>query len=194
MHWVPEWHNDPMNLSQVSVFILFFIAGLLVSRYKQLADLVVSQWGFTISLILFWVIFLASEARIPFVCSTICSYVKSLTAIIWVTYYFKKLEDNKDSIAGRNIGTLLASIGRKTLDIYVLHYFILSWLPLQKYTDVILGNGFMFELLVCIVLALLMAMCSLIISAILRTSNFLSFFFLGDWSKRLVIFHNNHEE
>jgi hypothetical protein len=150
-----------------------------------------SQFGFTVSFIVFWIIYFTSGTGISLFDTSIIS---GLTGTIWILYFLKRWESeapmtesdvtaSKPDFAKR-LGGLLARVGRRSLDVYVLHYFFLSWLPLQEYSSVILGNGFMFELVVSIVLATLVATCALTLSAILRSSDLLAFLLLGDWSKR----------
>jgi hypothetical protein len=190
----PQWANDYLFLSNVIVYFPCFVFGALVERYEEIRRIVMSQFGFVTSFILFWIVFFGAQAGYSVFSSVPAFYLYGLTGTIWILYLLKRWEveapvNESDATASKpgfakRLGGLLARVGRRSLDVYVLHYFFLLWLPLQDYASVILGNGFMFELVVSIVLASLVATCAMTLSAILRSSDFLAFVLLGDWSKR----------
>jgi fucose 4-O-acetylase-like acetyltransferase len=191
-HLIPVWLDELINLTQVISYLPYFIIGALVFQYKELEHIVMSQFGFIVSFIVYWIIYFASGVGISPLFGT--HFLSGLTGTIWILYFLKRLDGEasmteseatalKPDLA-KWLGVLLARIGRRSLDVYVLHYYFLFWLPMRKYAHVILGNGFMFELVVSIVLALLVATCAMTLSAILRSSDLFAFIFLGDWSKR----------
>lgn len=69
-------------------------------------------------------------------------------------------------------------VGRRTLDIYLIHYFMIPNLSaLNVYFS---GNVNMFiQMLMCISLALLVVMFCIIVSNSLRSSNFISHWLFG---------------
>lgn len=72
-------------------------------------------------------------------------------------------------------------IGRRTLDIYLIHYFLLP--DLLSYKDVLLGGvapkNSVIELLVVLLISLLIISMCLLISAIIRSSSILGHYLLG---------------
>lgn len=76
------------------------------------------------------------------------------------------------------IGRGLQFIGRRTLDIYLLHYFFLPKLPqvgefLQQHPNIVL------ELVIGLFMSLLIIGCCLLVSGVLRVSDELAYWLLG---------------
>lgn len=80
-------------------------------------------------------------------------------------------------------------IGRRTLDLYMIHYFFLPSLPIigEYFSD---GRNYTLEFLVVATLTLVITGCSLAISAFLRTSPILAKYLFGMSPKRNPIQSN----
>ena len=77
-----------------------------------------------------------------------------------------------------NIYILLQTVGRKTLDIYMIHYFLLSYIPLIG-NFITNSNNVVLELSIVTFLSIIVIICSLLISDILRMSKNLSALLFG---------------
>lgn len=171
---IPESITVFFSIGQLASCLQYFIGGVLITKYTHLRELIFSTYGFSIAFISYWILFFFIEYSLF---SNFVGYlILGICGIIIMVYYFEKHEQ---SLLG---GNLLIKLGRRSLDIYVLHYFLLGQLPLKQYSSIVLGNGLLFELLISIILALIIAFCSLIMSSMIRTSPFLGCLFLGDWS------------
>ncbi|MEE1272102.1 MAG: hypothetical protein UHM19_04845 [Bacteroidales bacterium] len=90
----------------------------------------------------------------------------------------------KDSFSSdKKIGRMLQYIGKRTLEIYLLHYFFLPTLPalgnmLSK------SNNFVLELVVGLFISLLVIAVCLVVSNILRTNPILAKYLFGVKNKR----------
>lgn len=110
-------------------------------------------------------------ARVLFILTTAC------TGILLVFGFFRKYQQHFN--AGQPVGSLLQAIGRRTLDIYLLHYF---FIPEQ------LGEAFpifseynlpIIEFICSLIIAFLVIVVCLGISAVLRISPTLGHFLFG---------------
>ena len=91
---------------------------------------------------------------------------------------------NKEKYFANSGGRYLCFIGRRTLDVYLIHYFLLPHLP-------ILGDFAQQNAIVEIVMTLLITLCvvalSLLISEFIRTSEFLAHYLFGVRSNKYKI-------
>lgn len=107
---------------------------------------------------------------------TICAY----TGIIVLYNFFRKEQDTFNN--GTKLGRGLSFIGRRTLDIYLLHYFILPSLPMIGAFLIDYPNAVL-ELCIGFSLSLLIVGICLFVSNIIRMSDFLSYWLFGTKKK-----------
>lgn len=82
----------------------------------------------------------------------------------------------------KKIGRALQFIGKRTLDIYLLHYFFLPYIP-QVGSILLKGHNATLELAIGVLLSLIVIGICLIVSSILRTSPVLRKYLFGAKSK-----------
>ena len=76
------------------------------------------------------------------------------------------------------MGSALQFIGKRTLDVYMLHYFLLPHLPqIGKYIQE--GHNATLEITLGVLISLIIIGLCLVISAILRTSPLLAKYLFG---------------
>lgn len=80
--------------------------------------------------------------------------------------------------------TCILFVGRRTLDIYLIHYFFLPFYPLLTS---FLQQNVVFEILIPSVLSVLIIVISLLISEVIRNSELLAHYLLGVKSKKYKI-------
>lgn len=163
-------------------YFQFFVFGILASKYiERFHELLDTKWVMACSIPLF-VIFYCVKNNIPHtgvcfvVLEKILGFVLAYLGIIVVYALFRK---NQDSfMSSSKIGTSLKYIGRRTLDIYMLHYFFLPQLPalgewLKSCPNVAV------ELAVVILLSLLVVGICIVVSNIIRVSDVLAYYLFG---------------
>ena len=99
----------------------------------------------------------------------------SFTGIIIVFNFFRKYQDSFSQTT--QIGKTLQYIGKRTLDIYLLHYFFLPYIPKIHHLFGTYPNLVME--LIGFLLAFLVIGCCLLLSNIIRLSDFLGYWLFG---------------
>ena len=177
--WAFGWRghpNDFMNdtsLIQVFQYFPFFIYGNIVHRYWEQAQKVMdSRWFYPIIVVV--VIFAAMDTlkwhTLRMAWAIIPLTLARFILLTMVVMYFRNYQQyfTKFSV----IGASLQYIGRRTLDIYLIHYLFLPDLPtigafFDKYR-----HNFVLDTLSTVVIALLVIGFCIITSNILRVSPF----------------------
>ena len=177
--WAFGWRghpNDFMNdtsLIQVFQYFPFFIYGNIVHRYWGQAQKVMdSNWFYPIIVVV--VIFAAMDTlkwhTLRMAWAIIPLTLARFILLTMVVMYFRNYQQyfTKFSV----IGASLQYIGRRTLDIYLIHYLFLPDLPtigafFDKYR-----HNFVLDTLSTVVIALLVIGFCIITSNILRVSPF----------------------
>ncbi len=100
-----------------------------------------------------------------------------LSGIMLVMFIFKK--DEHYISKSTKLGTCLQYIGKRTLDIYFLHYFFLPYNLsfIGKWLDE--SPNFLLEFCLSIALALIVIACCLLVSKIIRLSPTLAYYLFG---------------
>ena len=177
--------SDVFCLEQTSHYFQYFIFGLLMAKHKRLFTAVLEN-KYTMAVIIAALIFL------PFVISVyIAPYSETgmwkmvrfalilLGGYLGITVVFNYFRKYQTSFTAESkIGSSLQYIGRRTLDIYMLHYFFLPALP-QVGTYFTQNPNMVIELTFSVVLALIIIGFCLILSNVLRTSDLLAHWLFG---------------
>lgn len=157
----------------------FFVLGVIVSMYRDEYERVVSSNGMinTILLATFIMAFLVGEqlaalnVRLPIggVLRLTIGFCGSLIALNFSSFYKTTLDNH--------VGRLLQFVGKRSLDIYLLHYFLLPDLTYAaKYVDT---SSTVVGLAISGVISILIVIFSLCIGNIIRLSPVLASFLLG---------------
>lgn len=156
-------------------YAFFFWLGTFVKKnFNTFTDLTDNQY--VIAAII--VAFVALSIFTPHVKVTVIEFlIEGTTGIVILFTFFRKHADIFSS--NKLVGKWLQFIGRRTLDIYLLHYFFLpygmkhTWLSLPE------GCGKTLELLVALVPTLWVVIISLLVSSFIRLSPFLGHYLFG---------------
>ncbi len=163
-------------------YLQFYTLGILCRKYMGVFASVCSKDWFRTGSILGFIVLLLLYFHDDFKASGGVLYqavhdifVRYAGVFVVVAYFYAK----KDFFDQKNrFNSLLGLIGRRTLDIYMIHYFFLPDLSFMgdflKCDSMILGQIFVGLLLS----AMVIAVC-LLLSSILRTSRFLSEWLFG---------------
>lgn len=123
--------SSAFSLEQLSSYYPYFMCGLLLNRYHLRESIFSNHWTLLITLPLVPVLYWLASAGVP-VCGKlwlICLCFTILSAIYLI-------------VDGRNSGLIdsISGIGKNTLMIYVVHYFVLQLFDLSFVGDFIMSN------------------------------------------------------
>lgn len=167
-------------------YFIFFVFGVLVRKYAAWFENILNNRFFSA----FAVIMFASVFYIGFqvgnavnqtdvfwkVTMTLIETIAAFFGIFVVYSYFKKYSSAFDYSS--RLGKALQFIGRRTLDIYLLHYFFLPKLP-EVGSFLISSSNLIIELFVGFGLSLMIIAVCLCISNVIRISPFLGKYLFG---------------
>ena len=180
-----------LSLHHTFNYFQYFAFGYICSMYKEIFNKMLENKLFSaIIIILFASLFYVKASYI----SAIAGGGMSIWAMIDITlemligYFglllvFNTVKTYQSSFtADKRIGRALQFIGKRTLDIYLLHYFLLPHLP-QVGEFLLKGNNATLELITGLLLSIVVLTLCLAISSVLRTSPLLAKWLFGVKSK-----------
>lgn len=174
------------SLHNTLKYFMYFVFGVLSRQYQQeFENIIDNKYVSAIVLFLFSTTFYLSLQKphliflpgiMAKVYETSVKLIPGFLGIVIVYAFFRKYAHSFTN--STKLGNMLQYIGRRTLDIYVLHYFFLPHLP-EVGDFLISSNNMILELFVGIGLSLLIIGVCLCISNIIRISSVLSKILLG---------------
>lgn len=156
------------STDKVAKFYMFFQMGRFVGTYPVLGILFRKQWLYVICAISYFVFFSKFGYDLQHVNAN--SFILPLCGIVVATNLVEKYQEVFNHYG------ILAKLGKNSLEIYLIHFLVLSEIPIN------IIDCFGSVYLQIFVLLILSAMCiavSLIIARIIHYSDFLSFLLLG---------------
>lgn len=180
--------GDVTSMHYTFEYFQFFVFGLLASKYRDqfnryLDNGYISGGLLIIFSILFYAkfkyidIYLTCNVDKWLILSTLigdfCGYAG--IAVVYVT--FRKYRKSFTSIS--KWGSFWQYIGRNTLAIYMLHYFFIPCLP-QVGAFLRMDLNVVLELLLGFLFSIAIIACCLVISNVIRISNRLGYYLLGE--------------
>ena len=162
-------------------YYLFFCIGIVIrnsfEQFKKITDNPFYMAFFVLGF--FFMIFFADQIEFP-MWKPINRIVYGLLSIIVIFTFFRKYESSFQSKT--KVGYAMQYIGKRTLDIYMIHYFVLP-LNLNAWGNYFVNNvNPILEFFITTILVMLVITVSIVIGNILRLSPLLSHYLLG--SKR----------
>ena len=164
-------------------YFQFFTFGILFRKYYlTLEELLKREVSKTLSIIVFLISIILSfndsfKTYNSFVYSIIHDEVFRYAGLILIYIIF--VSKNGLFEKYRRYSDFLLLMGRRTLDIYFIHYFLLP--NLHFFTPYINNNDmFLIQLIVTFIIAIIVTFISLKIGKIIRISDFCAFAFLGE--------------
>ena len=179
-------HKGPQNeflnytsLVEMFRYFPFFLFGSIVHRYwEQAQRLMDSRWLFpavtilatvcTIEVLKWHTLHLA-WASLP---HTLAMFMLLSMVFMFFRHYHEFFEQTR-------LGTSLQFIGRRTLDIYLLHYFFLPKLPMVGEFFRVNRHNFILDTTASLVIALLVIGFCIVTSQLLRVSPFFKKYLFG---------------
>ncbi len=184
--WAFGWRKTPnefMNyssLNQLFMYLPFFLYGNIVRRYwEQALRLMDSKWFYPVIVVV--VIFAALDSlRWHVLRMTWAVIPLTLARFILLTMVFMYFRHYHQYFTQRTwVGKSLQYIGRRTLDIYLIHFLFMPNLPTIGSFFNTYRHNFVIDTTLSIFLALLVIGFSCITSNILRVSPFLKKYLFG---------------
>ena len=177
--------SDIFCFHQVCVYFPFFVFGYIVSHDKDKFHTFLDQRFKQLCIIILFIITFYFKRTSPTsfyeVHSIFILYrnfqeiIIGLLGILIVYNFFRKTAAFSEKTS---ISLILQKIGRRTLDIYMIHYFFLSYIP-HIGNFITKSNNVVLELLFVTFLSIIVIICCLLISNILRMSKNLSSLLFG---------------
>ncbi len=173
--------NKFMNITSfyyLPFYFPHFIFGVTAAKYKSAFEKTINNSFFMAGVItiFFFVLYFR-----PFIMEQITggkelsACALSFTGIFIVYNFFRKYQGSFSNVT--KLGTTLQYIGKRTLDIYLLHHFFLPYIPKINH---LLGQSPNLVLeLTGFLLSFLVIGCCLLISNIIRLSDFLAYWLFG---------------
>jgi fucose 4-O-acetylase-like acetyltransferase len=174
-----QWLNDT-SINQIFYFFPFFLFGNIVHRYWDKAQQVMdSKWFYptVIVVVILSTMDVLKWHNLRFEWTNLPSTLAKFGLLTIVFMYFRYYKDHftKRSV----VGISLQYIGRRTLDIYLIHFLFLPNLPtIGSFFDKYRHN-FVLDTTVSVFIALLVIGFCIITSNILRVSPFLRKYLFG---------------
>lgn len=170
----------------ISRYFEFFVLGSICRKYWNHFESFISNdatktillLGFTLCSIVAWHHHLDKRSLLIMLNYEYLVRHLGLFLVFALFYHYRNFFDSDNKFA-----TSLRYIGRHTLDIYLLHYFLLPKLPMFR-SWAFQNKMIILEMSATMLLALLIIGFSLLISKIIRSSDFLGHYLLG--AKRAV--------
>jgi fucose 4-O-acetylase-like acetyltransferase len=175
--WAQGFKGEPSelmsysSLSMMFFFFPFFLYGNMVRRYWDRAQRIMdSRWFYPVLIVV--VIFCTLDVlkwhTLRFEWTNLPSTIAKFALLTIVFMYFRYFKDyfTQFTVIGRS----LQYIGRRTLDIYVLHFFFIPNVPTIGTFFNTYRHNFVLDLTLSIVIALLITGFCIITSNILRVS------------------------
>ena len=162
---VPTWHN-----------FIFFVIGTRIRKYfREFENLLETKWFVLLSVSIFFLFNLFPQTKM--VSSTLWNFLTASTGIAMVFAFFRHYQYYFDN--AHRIGRWMQFAGRRTLDIYLIHYFFLFSNMQAVLPNFGQLNSPFLEFVLSTIIALLIIGCSLGVSCILRLSPGMAHFLFG---------------
>ncbi len=158
-------------------YFLFFIIGTLFKKHISIVLHLLDKKHIILACLLIFFCFNLFYEEIRTVHVNLFNICTAISGIVLVFSFFRIHQ--KSFLKEKFIGNCLQYIGRRTLDIYLLHYLLLP-VNLYVYSDFLRNSPMpIIEFTITIIISLIVIGGCLIISSILRMSSMLSYLLFG---------------
>lgn len=173
---IPEYAKGFLSIKKWKLFIFFVLGTIVREHYVQVETLLDSKWMLPIC-ILFYFLVNGFRSAIPgnLLLDIAIPFSLSFTGLVIIFSFFRKNQVSfvKEKVLGRS----LQYIGRRTLDIYLIHFFLLP--RLSGITIFIDHPMPIIEAAASLIVALIVIGGCLLISNVLRLSPVLAHWLFG---------------
>jgi fucose 4-O-acetylase-like acetyltransferase len=177
---------EVLCFENLTKYFQFFTLGLLMKKYFNKFEEWISKDGVKTAIILSYIALLLIyfndnlKNEYPLIYQAVHDIFVRYAGLLVVYLLFVEHRSYFDTQSKLARG--LSFIGRRTLDIYMIHYLLLPNLQfLKEYLTT--GNMIIFQLFIAALVAAMVIACCLLLSSTLRMSKFISYFLFGEKSK-----------
>lgn len=166
--------SDMTGISMCRGYWIYFFLGYMARRYGWTEWLSEHNWLFTLALVTFVPLLYAYGTGL----FVRFGQVLPLTAIIVLVFLFRRREHDITAVE-----SILSSVGRSTLDIYVLHYFVLRIINLSDAASYLhRTSNYLLEITLLVFMALVVSGVCMFLGKVLRQSNIIRRVVYGEMS------------
>ena len=176
--------GDVFCLLNCTDFFPFFILGFFARKYKLLVTFISSErsfyinsnWLFSFSLLTYLILFNVSMPN--YLLDTLSErfLIRFCAVVVFCTFIVKRERCQS------KIESALEYIGKHTLDVYVIHYFIIQYIGLAMFGQWTVSTGnILILIVVTLTVSVIVTYLSIWAGYILRESTFLKRFAFGDF-------------
>ncbi len=170
----PNPSNDLFSIGQLVQYWPFFFFGFFCKKYDLVRKLYAHNIIYGIALVLYLTFFVYYINGYAYLYKFL-----AITAITCMIYLFYSHEHSNSVFENE-----LSRLGKKSLDIYVFHFFLLKTLNIKTVCDWFYQSGnILLEFMFLIFFSIIIAYICLCIGKLIRNSRALSFIVFGDISK-----------
>ena len=175
LHIANEW-SGIMSFNHWFLFLFFIIGTLVKKHFTRFLQLLERKTLLTACIVVFFGVNIFRDA----IMATHINFFRLLTAITGIIIVFAFFWSHQSFFCNHNhIGRILCFIGRRTLDIYLLHYFLLPT-NLSEVISVVHNHSMpVIELAISLTITIIVIAMCLLISQILRLSPLLGRLLFG---------------
>lgn len=163
-------------------FFQYFAFGVICSTYKTKFFIILNNTRFLTFIIIGWissqVLALDDSFNLnyPYLRKLVSNIPLTFCAILTVIAMFHSYKEHLTS--DHRLGRILQYIGKRTLDIYMIHFFFLpNLLFLQPFLKS--GNMIAIQIVISLAVSIIIVALCLLVSAIIRRSSFLEYTLFG---------------
>lgn len=165
---IPEPYKTLFSTDKVAKFYMFFQMGKFVNTYSMFGSLFKKQWVYTFCMVTYFFLFTKFGYDLQGV--NAMSFILPVCGIIVLT---NMVEKNQMQLNSHGI---LASIGKNSLEIYLVHFLVLSLIPKEIVDSC--GSVYL-QLFVLLLLSVICIIVSLAIAKFIHGSDILNFLLFG---------------
>jgi len=160
--------GEVLSLEHAACFYPFYVLGYLSRKYDLVAMLLKRNVIFTMALAVYVVLFNLEDGLMPHdIYSMLTRFIAPTMAIIMVLFVFVKRENTSSPIERQ-----LSLLGKETMSIYVLHFFIVYKINLSVLCPLFADNSNTFTQLVLVTMvSVVVSYSSLYIGKLIKTSD-----------------------
>lgn len=167
-----------LGTTNLCFYLQWFVLGLIVRKHDDRFNRILSNGTVKAILMICYIVLLCADydALPPVVAKIISSMIVSYVGVLTITALFLSFRDffnGHSRVAG-----YMCFVGRRTLDIYMLHYLFLPSLPLIG-VYLVPDSMVLFQLIYGLGTAVIITSICLLLSSCLRTSPVLADWFFG---------------
>ena len=193
------WVDTTFALAMTFKYMHYFAFGLLCRCNKEWFESILDN-GAKMAIIVaglfilaFWVITLSENMDVATTylsrksISIISSAIKALAGYFGIMTVYGFFRRFSTFFAESRVGKAMQFVGRNTLDVYLIHFFVLIGMPTLLYPYIVDTTNILSQLVVGLSVAVAIVALSLLISRIIRLSDYLAYYILGARDVKLTV-------